>query len=116
MLPTDLRKQRLRLHLSQAALAEALGVARNTVARWERSELTIQHPELIRMSLDRLAREEHLATDKQRRGRPARDDGANRQRKVDAPQRNGGAPLRDLPVEFTSFIGREQEINAVRRL
>ena len=33
-----------------------------------------------------------------------------------APQRDGGAPLRDLPVEFTSFIGREQEINAVRRL
>jgi predicted ATPase/DNA-binding CsgD family transcriptional regulator/transcriptional regulator with XRE-family HTH domain len=116
MLPTDLREQRLRLHLSQAALAEALGVARNTVARWERSELAIQHPELIRMALDRLATEEHLAADKQPRSGTARHDGANRQRKDDAPQRNGGAALRDLPVEFTSFIGREQEINAVRRL
>ena len=116
MLPTDLREQRLRLHLSQAALAEALGVARNTVARWERSELVIQHPELIRMALDRLATEEHLAADKQPPSGPARHDGANRQRKDDAPQRNGGAQLRDLPVELTSFIGREQEINAVRRL
>ena len=51
MLPADLRKQRLRLHLSQAALAEALGVARNTVARWERNELEIRHPELIQMGM-----------------------------------------------------------------
>jgi predicted ATPase/DNA-binding CsgD family transcriptional regulator len=116
MLATDLREQRLRLHLSQAALAEALGVARNTVARWERLELEIQHPELIRMALDRLETDENLAANGRPRSRPARHDGANRQRKENAPQRDGGAPFRDLPVEFTSFIGREQEINAVRRL
>ena len=55
MLPRDLREQRMRLRMSQAALAAALGVARNTIARWERSELEIRHPELIQMALDRLA-------------------------------------------------------------
>jgi transcriptional regulator with XRE-family HTH domain len=115
-LPTDLREQRTRLHLSQAALAEALGVARNTVARWERAEIEIRHPALIRMALDRLATEVHLAADKQPRSGPARHDGANRQQKENAPQRDVGAPPHNLPVELTSFIGREQEINAVRRL
>src|SRR5215471_16743871 len=54
MTPEALRQQRLQLGLSQAALAQALGVARNTVARWERSKLEIRHPELIQMALDRL--------------------------------------------------------------
>jgi len=116
MLSSDLREQRARLHLSQAALAQALGVARNTVARWERAAIEIQHPELIRMALDRLATEEHLAVDKQPPSGLARHDSPDRQRKGGAPRHDGGVPLHDLPTELTSFIGREQEINAARRL
>jgi DNA-binding transcriptional regulator YiaG len=35
----QLRTLRRRLHLSQAKLAALIGVASNTVARWERGEL-----------------------------------------------------------------------------
>jgi transcriptional regulator with XRE-family HTH domain len=42
------------LGLSQADLAERLGVSANTIARWERGELAIQHPEMLRLALDSL--------------------------------------------------------------
>ena len=44
MTGTELRRQRRRLGLSQAALAQRLGVTANTVARWERGERTIREP------------------------------------------------------------------------
>ncbi len=46
-----LRRIRKRLGLTQAALAERLGVRPNTVARWERNELPIREPmaKLIRL-------------------------------------------------------------------
>src|SRR5579859_1400574 len=116
MLPGDLRERRLRLRLSQAALAEALGVARNTVARWERNELEIRHPELVEMALDRLELDEPLAPDDQPQTRPAGRPSSDRRRRRGAPQSDDGAPLRNFPRELTSFIGREQEISAVRRL
>ena len=52
MTPNDLRRLRRRLHLSQAGFAALVGVAPNTVARWERGELgmratTIRLLELI---------------------------------------------------------------------
>lgn len=40
----ELRSIRKRLGWTQAEFAEALGVAENTVARWERDERTIQEP------------------------------------------------------------------------
>jgi transcriptional regulator with XRE-family HTH domain len=40
----DVRKVRRRLHLTQAELAERLGVTSNTVARWERGEVRITEP------------------------------------------------------------------------
>jgi non-specific serine/threonine protein kinase len=110
MLPRDLREQRLRLRMSQAALAAALGVERNTIARWERNESEIQHPELIQLALDR------LATDKQSRSGPAQHRDSDRPRKERLPQHNSGAALHAMPPELTSFVGREQEISAVRRL
>src|SRR5262245_6242180 len=116
MLPRDLREQRSRLGMSQAALAAALGVARNTIARWERNELEIRHPELVQTALDRLATEEHLAANTQRRGGRAKHNVAHRRRQEDAPQRGSGTPLHTLPLELTSFVGRVREINAVRRL
>ena len=39
MTPTALRQLRRRLGLSQARFAALVGVASNTVARWERGEL-----------------------------------------------------------------------------
>lgn len=38
--PTDLREMRAAGKWSQAELAELLGVAMNTVSRWERGEIT----------------------------------------------------------------------------
>ena len=40
--PADLLWRRKALHMSQAELGRALGVARNTVARWERGELEMR--------------------------------------------------------------------------
>ena len=51
-----LRRLRMRAGLTQAALAAKLGVAANSVARWERNERTIAEPmaRLIRLTLERL--------------------------------------------------------------
>lgn len=66
--PEELKTIRLNLALSQGALAEALGLPRNTIARWERGELTVRHPTLLRLALSTLARN--------RRTRPAREQQA----------------------------------------
>jgi DNA-binding transcriptional regulator YiaG len=39
MTPSEIRRLRRRLKLSQAGFAALVGVASNTVARWERGEL-----------------------------------------------------------------------------
>ncbi len=39
MTGADLKRRRRRLKLTQAELAKLIGVAKNTVARWERGEL-----------------------------------------------------------------------------
>lgn len=39
-----LRIIRTRLGLTQKAMAERIGVTKNTVARWERNEMTIREP------------------------------------------------------------------------
>jgi DNA-binding transcriptional regulator YiaG len=44
MTGAELRRIRTRLGLTQAALAERLGVTGNTVARWERDEVRITEP------------------------------------------------------------------------
>jgi transcriptional regulator with XRE-family HTH domain len=54
MTPADLLAARQALGLSQAALAARLGIPRNTWARWERSELAIEKPEILRLALERL--------------------------------------------------------------
>ncbi len=40
----ELRSIRQKLALTQAALAEAVGVTSNTMARWERGEMAISEP------------------------------------------------------------------------
>ena len=48
---SELRQIRTRLGLTQAKMAERLGVTQNTVARWERNEVRITGPmeKLIRL-------------------------------------------------------------------
>jgi len=54
MTGVELRKERGRLALSQAKLADALGVTANTVARWERGEMNIAQPQLVEAALKNL--------------------------------------------------------------
>lgn len=54
MTPLELSKRRTMLGLSQAKLGERIGVSANTIARWERGELAIQHQEMLRLALDGL--------------------------------------------------------------
>ena len=51
-----LRERRQSLGLTQQRLAEQLGVSRNTVARWERSEMAI--PDYLDLALQTLERGE----------------------------------------------------------
>ncbi len=57
MLANTLRKRREALGMTQAELAKALDVTPNTVARWERREMAIAHPGMVRSVLAMLAKE-----------------------------------------------------------
>lgn len=57
MTGSDLRVARVRLALTQQQFAALLGVTRNTVARWERGELTIKNPTLLAARVEQLLRE-----------------------------------------------------------
>jgi DNA-binding transcriptional regulator YiaG len=49
-----LKARRTKLGMSQGALARALDVPVNTLARWERGELGIRHPRILALALDAL--------------------------------------------------------------
>lgn len=49
-----LRKEREQIGLSQLELARKLSVSPNTVARWERGELKIEHPGMLQLALKSL--------------------------------------------------------------
>ena len=93
-MPAQLRARREALGLSQTDLGRALGIPRNTMARWERGELEMRHPELVDFALDHLAAQ--LAGDR-------------------ASQLTARAPT-NLPNELTSFVGREQDLLDLQRL
>jgi predicted ATPase/DNA-binding CsgD family transcriptional regulator len=93
--PTELRQRREALHLTQAELARAVGVARNTVARWERGVLQIRQPGLVAHALDQLEERESKG-------------GANRPTAPTPPSTRG------LSGELTSFVGREHELAELR--
>jgi DNA-binding transcriptional regulator YiaG len=59
MTGTEVRRRRVRLQLTQAALAHRLGVTRVTVARWETGVYAI--PEPTARLLQRIFREGHRA-------------------------------------------------------
>ena len=94
MQPDELRRRRGALHLSQAALAGAIGVTRNTLARWERGELEIGHSELVAIALDHLDANQLAA-------------------QVDS--RSNVTP-NNLPGELTSLVGREEQLADLRGL
>jgi DNA-binding transcriptional regulator YiaG len=51
---TQIRRQREALGLSQAQLGRHLTVAANTIARWERGELKVEHPGMLLLALNEL--------------------------------------------------------------
>jgi DNA-binding transcriptional regulator YiaG len=53
---TNLKREREALGLSQAELGRKLSVSSNTIARWERGELRIEHPEMLQLALATLRR------------------------------------------------------------
>ena len=50
----ELKHQRETLGLSQAELGRQLAVAPNTIARWERGELKVEHPGMLLLALNAL--------------------------------------------------------------
>lgn len=45
---------RHKLGLSQSQLADLLGIPVNTLARWERGDVTIRHPRILSLALEAL--------------------------------------------------------------
>lgn len=54
MTPAELRAARRALGLTQVALAARLGVPQATIWRWETGKHGIDHPEILRLALERL--------------------------------------------------------------
>lgn len=59
------------MEMTQRDLAGELGVSTNTVARWERNEVEMRHPQMLRLALDavrhkrgqrKLSADDHIAT------------------------------------------------------
>lgn len=51
----DLVAARHALSLSQSQLAELLDVPVNTLARWERGEVSIRHPRILALAMEALS-------------------------------------------------------------
>src|SRR5712691_10308278 len=100
---SELRLGRRELGLTQAQLAERLGVRANTVARWERGELHPVHPEQVARQLGRLLR----AHDRQSF---AYGKAGHRRRPRPGWRRT------NLPAQLSTFVGREHALAEVRRL
>jgi predicted ATPase/DNA-binding XRE family transcriptional regulator len=115
----ELRATRYELGLTQAALAAALGVAPNTVARWERGAAPIGNPALVQLALERVAR---------RTPAGGHDRGAEGQ--TDTVRLAPSAAARDpiagdgvprsrshlLPAPPTPLVGRTADLAALRPL
>jgi len=53
----ELRAARLALGLTQVALAERLGVPKDTLNRWEMGRQSIRFPTVLALAMEQLARE-----------------------------------------------------------
>ena len=54
MLSEKLKEARAELGLTQKQMGELLGIASNTIARYERNEMQAQHPQVLDMAVDLL--------------------------------------------------------------
>src|SRR5579871_919928 len=110
MTPEELGRRRRQLGLTQAQLGKVLGVAGNTVARWERGELPLGSPELVTLALERL---EQAVPTRNRRSVRVPDPETT----VLAHGRRARNKLRhNLPFELTDFVGRGAEVAEVKGL
>ena len=57
----NLKRERETLGLSQAELGRKLSVSSNTIARWERGELKIEHPAMLQLAMGALRRSSQQA-------------------------------------------------------
>ena len=118
--PTELRRRRRALGLTQADLANRLAVSANTVARWERGELRVGRPRQVARTLARLERTIQIMADPAGGLLESWSAAAASRRSPSTPQAaptQRRAPARikhNLPVERTSLVGREQELAAIR--
>jgi transcriptional regulator with XRE-family HTH domain len=99
----ELRDRRRSLDMSQSELAEALGIARNTIARWERADLPIGSPRLVSLALDGLAAS--LKADHVKPGASAQ-----------TATRLVRDPTRTLPTAAEALIGRREELALLHSL
>jgi transcriptional regulator with XRE-family HTH domain len=53
----EIKRRRTNLGLSQQQLAVRLDVKKNTIARWEREEITPEHPAMLELALRSLEQE-----------------------------------------------------------
>ena len=52
MTPEELRARRIRLDLSQASLAEDLGVTQHTISRWEEGKIKLTAPRSLWLDVE----------------------------------------------------------------
>lgn len=64
MLPEEIRKKRIALNLTQSELAERFEVKTNTVARWERGEITPKAKGMLSLAFQSLEIEKGLDNSK----------------------------------------------------
>lgn len=110
-----LRARRVRLGLTQAALAGRLGVSRNTVARWERGDLPVGHPDLLQLALDdieQIPRHRDVASEAIS---TSSADVGRWSRLVPLPDARALAPTR-LPARPGRLIGRQRDVETALRL
>ena len=54
MMGSEIRQVREELNLTQEQLAVELGVTANTLARWERNAVGVQHDKMLRLALQKI--------------------------------------------------------------
>ncbi len=102
-----LRRYRIAAGLTQEELAEAAGLSSKGISDLERGARTMPHRDTVlslaqALRLSEVERSQLLAT--ARRRRPL------------SPVETNHTPPNDLPVQLTSFVGRQREIAEVKKL
>jgi transcriptional regulator with XRE-family HTH domain len=107
----QLRQRRLARKLSQAALAKELGVAANTIARWERCELPIPHWVALYQALqDKLAKLDSVRAEKEEAIRKLRETLATKDFELATVK----ADLKATRAEKQSFRDLERKVRDMR--